>query len=673
MNPFSQKHGPRLPGRRSAYASALACTLALSTAVAQAQRAPSLQELKTLSLEELGEVRVTSVSKAEEALSQAAAAVAVVTNQDIRRSGATTLPEALRLVPGIHVARQTSNTWAVSSRGFSSTNSEKLLVLSDTRSVYTPLYAGVFWDAQDVLLEDVDRIEVIRGPGAALWGSNAVNGVINVTTKSSRDTQGFQATLHGGTEDKLGLGARYGGRVGKGHFRVYGKYSDRSTSFTTATIQRDDWQIGLGGVRLDLDTSARSDLTLQGEVYAGDVGRLTPSAAIMGRPGPTGLLRTHTGGGHVLARWSHRPSARSDVQVRAYYDRTHRNDPSFVDDLHTIDLDLQHRSSLGHRHEVTWGANYRFTSNHNESKVIFALDPPQSRDHVVSGFLQHQTQLGDSLRLTTGVKLEHNDFSGAEVQPSVRASWSMSRAQTLWGAVSRATRTPTRIERDIAIDIVSTDVAATRLLGNDDFDSERLVAFEAGYRWQHSTSLAVDVAAYHNRYRGLASLEVDSAFTSGGRTITPYVSKNLTDGDARGLEWTLTVAPTAKWRVATTAAGTWLDLTAHGQDANLGVSFEGSTPRYQVGLRSSWDLGQGLEVDVQSRHSAAIRRLPNSRGKGPRAYTEADIRLGWQAARYVELSLTGQNLLHAHHAEFGAASARGEIQRGVYASIAWRR
>jgi iron complex outermembrane recepter protein len=651
---------------------AASSTVGRGASTANAQQLPRPADLKTLSLDALQDVMVTSVSKVEETLSEAAAAVAVITNEDLRRSGVTSLPEALRLVPGIHVARHTSNTWGVGSRGFSSVNSEKLLVLTDTRSVYTPLFSGVFWDAQDMLLDDVERIEVIRGPGAALWGSNAVNGVINVTTKSARDTQGSHAALTVGSEEQATLSARYGGRIGTdAYYRVFGKFADRDSSFVTNTIQRDDWQIGHTGVRMDWDASRTTSLTLQGEVYGGEVGRLTPSATVSGQPGPGGLLRTQTRGGNVLARWTRSPSTASNLQLRVYYDRTHRTDPSFVDDLDTIDADLQHRSALPRRQEVTWGGNYRIMSNRNESKVIFALDPPSSRDQLVSGFVQHQVQLHDSFRLTTGTKLEHNDFSGAELQPSIRASWKPAPAHAVWGAVSRATRTPTRLERDIAIDVN----ASMRLAGNEAFDAERLVAFEGGYRWQHSTSVFVDVAAYHNRYRGLASLELGQRITSGGRTITPIVNENLTDGRARGFEATASVAPVDWWRLTATSAGTWLDLTPHGLDLNRGRFLDGATPRHQFGLRSLLDLGNQWELDAYFRHLTSIRRLPAiaSGGPGPAAYAEMDLRLEWRAAREVSLALVGQNLLHAHHAEFGSPATRGEIQRGAYASITWRR
>jgi iron complex outermembrane receptor protein len=633
-------------------------------------------DLKQLSLEELANIIVTSVSRGEQRLSDAPAAVAVVTSGDIRRSGATSVPEALRAVPGLHVARQTSSIWAVSSRGFSSTNSEKLLVLSDTRSIYTPLFSGVFWDVQDYLLEDIERIEVIRGPGAALWGSNAVNGVINITTKNARDTQGFYADTSAGSEEQFAAGARYGGRLGSGaYYRVFGKYADRDQTMGPAGIQRDDWQIGHGGFRADWDASTADSVTLQGEAYRADAGQLVPSVGVIGRPGPAGVLRVRASGGNVLARWRHRPSDASDLQVRVYYDRTHRNDPAFVDNLDTIDVDVQHRVARARRHEITWGANYRFTSNRNSGLGVFAVDPPDSRDQLIAGFVQDQIRLRDSLHLTVGTKVEHNDFSGAEIQPGGRVAWQPSARQTVWGAISRAVRVPTRLERDIAIDV--TDPAGNpvvRLLGDTAFEAERLVAYEAGYRWQPHRLVSFDVAAFHNRYEGLASLEQGIPFTAAGRTVVPIVNQNLTAGRTTGFEALVTATPTTWWRLSGSSSTLGMSLDPTGADLNRGAFLDGSTPRHQLGIRSAVDLGRDVQVDALFRRLSAIRRSPQiTTGDGLPGYAELDLRLGWRRWQQVEISLAGQNLLHGHHAEFGAAASRGEIERGVYVRLTWRR
>jgi iron complex outermembrane recepter protein len=656
----------------------LVCAFALFGSDIRAQTpAPraSIGALKKLSVEQLSDIEVTSVSRTSERLGGAAAAVTVVTNEDIRRSGATNIPGALRTVPGIHVARQTANTWAVSSRGFSSISSEKLLVLSDTRTVYNPLVSGVFWDVQNYLLQDVDRIEVIRGPGATLWGSNAVNGVINITTKSARDTQGLYVESTAGTEERAAAAARYGGRIGeRTHYRLFGSIVERDeTSIPTGPVA-DDWRIGYGGGRADWDSNDGRTLTIQGDIYAGSLGRLSPSVSITGRPGPVPPLDVDVGGGNVLARYRHRRSASSDIQLRVYYDRTHRDDPSFVDDLHTIDGELQQRFGFG-RHEVTWGINERFVINRNRGKVIWNLDPATSRDNLLSGFVQDQIAIRQDLRITVGTKLERNGFSGFEVQPSGRVAWDMSPQRMVWGAASRAVRVPTRFERDIAIDVTNpAGNPVVRLLGNDEFESEELLAYEIGHRWQMPRSIVIDLAAFHNRYDGLASLELEPPFVDSalGRTVRPLRNRNLSDGRAQGGEVLATISPYARWRVTATYAYLDLRIDAQGQDQNRGRFLDGATPRHQFSVRSFLDLPANVQVDAQLRSLSRVRRLPVVvSGAGIPGYTELDVRLAWRGWRQIELALVGQNLLHDHHPEFGPAEQRGEIQRGVYGKVAW--
>ena len=645
--------------------------------VAQTQDpATSISQLKKLSVEQLSDVQVTSVSRGAERLGGAAAAVTVVSNEDLRRSGATSVPDVLRLVPGIHVARQTANTWAISSRGFSAVTSEKLLVLSDTRSVYTPLFSGVFWDVQDHLLQDIDRIEVIRGPGATLWGSNAVNGVINITTKSAKETQGFYAETSAGTEDHVIAAARYGGRVGeRTYYRVFESYSNRDASFLPPGPTSDDWRLGHIGARTDWESGDGDSLTIEGDLYRGDIGRIAPSVTVIGRPGPAGDLTVGVSGGNVLGRYRRRGSGDSEMELRVYYDQTHRDDPSFLDDLHTVDGEFQHRLAIGTRQDVTWGISDRFMANENHGKGLFVLDPSSSRDNIVAGFVQHQLAIRRRAHLTLGTKLEHNDFSGFEVQPSGRIAWELSNTQTIWGAISRAVRVPTRLERDVAIDITppgSNPIG--RLLGNTAFESEKLVAYEVGHRWRMPHSVFVDVAAFHNRYSGLSSLEIESPFvnTADGRIVVPIRNENLSDGRTTGAEVLGTVSPRQTWRLTATYAYVDVDITTHGMDANRGKFYDGATPRHQVGLRSFLDLPRSFQFDAQLRSLSAVRRLPPvPSGQGIPGYSEMDMRLAWHGWRRIELSLVGQNLLHDHHPEFGPAAQRGEIERAVYAKVTW--
>lgn len=651
-----------------------ALLLANSSVSLSANAELSSTALKELSLEELMDIQVTSVSRKEESLASAAAAISVVKSEDIRRSGATSIPEALRFVPSLHVARRNSNSWALGSRGFSSINSEKLLVLSDTRSIYTPLYSGVFWDVQDYLLQDIDRIEVIGGPGAALWGSNAVNGVININTKRAQDTQGTYAeALIGNEEQEAGL--RYGGTTAGGlSYRVFGKHFERDSSSHPGATSQDDWRMSHVGFRSDWAASASDALTVQGDVYRGEIGQFSPSIVITGRPGPTGDLGTDASGGNVLARWRHTLRAGSELQLRAYYDRTTRDNESFRDELDTFDLDVQHHFSPTAHQDLTWGLAYRLTDNTNIGKGIFALDPRSSKDNLVSAFVQDQIGLADAVRLTLGTKLEYNDFSGFEYQPSVRLAWQLSPRHVAWTAVSRAARVPTRLERDIAVDLndpASNPIA--RLLGNRDFESEELLAYEAGYRWQPAEKLTLDVTAFHHRYEGLASLEVGAQFIAAdGRVVIPVVNRNLNDGRSTGASLLATMAPQKFWRV--TASYSYIDINIEpgGQDLNRGRFIEGATPRHQFGVRSLLDVGERWQIDVQLRHHSPIESLPDIvSGEGIDAYSELDVRAGWQATEQLAVSIVGQNLLHDEHIEFGTPEARGGIERSVYGKIAW--
>jgi iron complex outermembrane receptor protein len=636
----------------------------------------SMQQLARLSIEELMEISVTSVSKKRESLGGAAAAVAVVTGEDIKRSGATTIPDALRLVPGLHVARTSSNEAAVSSRGFSSVNSEKLLVLSDTRSIYTPLFSGVFWDVQDYLLEDLEQIEVIRGPGATLWGSNAVNGVINITTKPARQTHGTYFEALAGTEERSGVSARYGAETAAGvHYRVFGKHVERDDTF--ANLANDDnWRLTHLGFRADWDAGERDVFTVQGDWYDGTIGQLAPAVQLADRPGPQGPLRTDLSGGNVLGRWQHQLGAASDLQLRVYYDRTRRDDPSFRDVLDTGDIDLQYRVNLA-RNELVMGLNYRYTANDNSPGLLFRLQPQSANDELISAFIQDEIELSDALRLTIGTKLEENDFSGFEVQPSARFSWDVSEGQTFWTAVSRAARIPTRLERDIAID---TNVPASprapliQLLGNEDFDAEELSAYEAGYRWQVNSALGLDVAAFYNDYDDLASLELGQPFVRGsdGRLIVPVINLNLNEAITRGVEVLVNYSPLRAWRLSANYSFLDLDFARGAVDINRAAAVEGATPRHQLGLRSILEIGPNLQLDAQLRRLSSIRDIPTIRdGTGIDGYTELDVHVAWRVRPNWQISVVGQNLLDDHHLEFGAPGSRGAIERGVYGKVAW--
>jgi iron complex outermembrane receptor protein len=653
----------------------IAGSLVATSAFANLPDSGSLDALKRMSFEELMNVEVTSVSRTEEPLLDAAAAIAVVTRDAIRRSGATTLPDALRLVPGLHVGQQNSSAWAMSARGFSSITSEKLLVLSDTRSIYTPLFSGVQWDVQDYLLEDIERVEVIRGPGAALWGSNAVNGVVNITTRSARDTHGTYFEAGGGNFDRGWAAARYGGESSGGvHYRVFGKYRDRAGTSHLMTDTDDAWNFAHAGFRTDWDGQESDSFTVQGDVYSGDIGQLHPTVTIVGRDGPQGDLNIGVSGGNVLGRWRRHTSDSSDTQLRVYYDYSKRDDPSYEDTLQTADIDFQNRFVAGRRHEITWGASYRLTSNDNRSGGIFAVDPEKSDDQLLSGFIQDQISLAESLRLTLGTKVEDNDFSGFEVQPSIRVSWAPRPTQTLWSAISRAVRVPTRLERDIAIEALPPGSNPTAiLLGNPRFESEELIAYEVGYRWQALPGLSFDLALFYNDYQSLASLEFGEPYLEpSGRIVIPIANENLTTGHTRGAELLVGWSPRSNWQLTGSYTHIDMSLTPHGEDLNRGEWLEGSTPRSMAGLRSLLTLGERFELDAQLRYQSRIRAIPVAvtlENSQVDAYTEMDLRVGWQVNAQWDVSLVGQNLLHDDHAEFGPLDQRGSLERAAYLKV----
>jgi iron complex outermembrane recepter protein len=677
--PLSASTRAREPGQVAILRAAfLAAALAAASRGLHAQEIAASQvgQLKQLSIEQLSNVVVTSVSRSPQPLASAAAAVAVVTSGEITSSGAMNVPEAIRYVPGIDVAQETASQWAVSSRGFDSVNSPDLLVLSDGRSIYTPLFSGVFWDVQDYLMQDIDRIEVVRGPGAALWGSDAVNGVINIISKSAQDTQGGFLEAGGGNEENALAAAQYGGETGdQVYYRVFAKYQDHGPEDYPAGATPDNWRLGHTGFRTDWNTDAANAFTVQGDVYGGRIGEVSPAVNVIGRPGPPNPLIVGVDGGNVLGNWRHTDSADSDFDLRVYYDYTHRDDPTFLDDLGTLDLDFQDHFRLADAHAITWGLTLRTMDDRNKGKGIFALNPPDSTDNLVSGFVQDEISLPHSVHLTLGTKLEHNDFSGFEVQPSVRAAWDLTDTQTLWAAVSRAVRVPTRLERDIDIDV--TDPTASEvavLLGNHNFHSEEVLSFELGYRWRPLRDLSLDLATFRNRYTGLASLEFGTPFTdqATGQIIIPLRNENLIDGHSTGLEGLAMYSPVSWWRLSVNYSYLAMELTALGEDLNRDRFYEGATPRNQAGVQSYFDLPHNIELYGGLRILSAIRTLPEIvNGTGDPGYQELDLNAIWQATPHLKVSLEGQSLLHSDHVEIGDPQERSAIARSVFGQLTW--
>ncbi len=609
---------------------------------------PSANALKQMSVEELMDLQVTSVSKRPEKLFDTASAIQVVTGDDIRRSGATSVPEALRLASNLEVAQIDSRQWAITARGFNNVFADKLLVLIDGRSVYTPLYAGVYWDVQNLVLDDVDRIEVISGPGATQWGANAVNGVINISTKSARDTQGALVVASGGTALTDSAEVRYGGQVAPGvYYRVYIKYFDRGSSVRPTGLDADDsWRLGQTGFRVDADTAHDSHLTFQGDIYDGTVTR----------EGPDDI---HVGGGNVLGRWSRTLPDNSDVSVQVYYDYTHRVIPqSFAQDLHTYDFDSQYHHPIGSTQNLLVGVGYRLVDDSIINTPANAFLPPTASLQNYNAFVQDEIALAEDVHLTGGSKVEHNDYTGFEVEPSLRLAWKPVRNQTVWSAVSRAVRTPSRIDRDL----YSPATPPYRVAGGPDVVSEKLISYELGYRLQVDPRLSFAVATYYNDYTDLRSLEP----LNPPAAFPVQISSGLR-GRSAGAEFTADWHVTSGWKLH--AGYTELRVTSEPQvgsidrTTNRSISLD---PNHKAQLRSFWDIHKNWEFDTTVRYVAPIgyQQVPG--------YVESDARLGWDIAPAWNLSVVGQNLLHNHHAEFNPPGSRREIERSVYAKTTWR-
>ena len=654
-------------------------SLALLVAAASITSAANVDDdLTDLSLDDLMDIQVTSVSKKSESLTGAAAAIFVLTGDEIRRSGATNIPEALRLVPGLHVARVDAHTWAIAARGFNGTVSDKLEVLMDGRSLYTPLFSGVFWDAQDTFMEDIDRIEVIRGPGATLWGANAVNGVINIVTKSAADTQGFVGQVSAGDELEWQTAMRYGSRVGDdAHLRVYAKSFDRDDSERADGMDASDsHDMTQAGFRLDWARDERDHYTLQGDIYEAALDNpSTPPNNVAGDP-------DEAEGYNLIGRWTRKLSDDSDFSLQLFVDHTDRLAPGvFGETRDTYDLDFKHRFQLSDRHEITWGGGYRRSEDDqvNPPAALFSTQllflPDERTVETYNLFVQDQISLTDRLAITVGTKVEENDFTGTEIQPSMRFAWQRTPQNTIWGAVSRAVRVPNRLDDDILFQVAGAPPPPL-LTGNRDFDSEEVIAWELGYRLKPREDLLIDVAVFYNDYDDLRGVEPGAPGTLG-------TLENNYEGTSYGGEIALL------WRYRDNlrfwAGYSYLQLDLEPKSGSLDVGTEASednSPTNQALLRAEWNVLPNVEVGGTLRY---VGEVPNQVSGTPTStldsYTELDLKLAWFPSREWELALTGQNLLDESHPELGtdrtgataaSASAVSEVERSVHATVTWR-
>lgn len=643
---------------RHLQAAALACALAAAPASAHADVEASLSgDLTQLSFEDLANLRVTSVSKRSERLADAMASVFVITAEDIRRAGATTLPEALRLAPNLHVAAVSASGYAITARGMNGSNSSapnKLLVMIDGRSVYTPLFSGVFWDAQDVLMEDIERIEVVSGPGGTLWGVNAVNGVVNVITRDSAGTSGGLLSAGVGNHESR-LAWRKGGALASGgHYRVHASARRHDNTETAAGTPMDDaGRMVQAGFRVDAPRWG-GELTVMGQVYDGREGQPEPGAVSVSGYA-LALDDIDFRGGHLLARWERDLGASGTVSLQYYFDRTERVvPPTFAEDLDIHDLQFEQQLPARGVHRLSWGFNYRHSVDRLENSAIIAFLPAQLQQKWVAMYLQDDVSLGERAELVAGLRVEHNDYTGVEVLPNLRLAWRPTDRQLVWAAASRAVRAPSRLDVDAYIP----GTPPYLLDGGQRVRAEVADVLELGWRGQLGDDVSLSATAFHTRYDHLRTQEVDPSFTF-------LVFDSKMEGRVHGLELWGTWQATPAWRLrgGLVVQDTRLRLKPDSNDAPAPLA-AGHDPSHHWQLRSSWSFGGNRELDLGLRHVARLERWDID------PYTALDLRFGWWLRPDLELSVAGHNLLGSH-GEYRDRATRTEHEPRAYAQLRW--
>jgi iron complex outermembrane recepter protein len=661
-------------------------------AAPDSEKSGEATDFTEFSLEELKDVVIVSASKKPEMVSNTAAAVYVITQEDIRRSGVTSIPEALRLAPGVHVARITATEWAINIRGLNSQFAQNLLVLIDGRSVYTHVFSGVFWDIQDTVLDDIDRIEVIRGPGAAIWGANAVNGVINIITKRADQTQGGQAVVLGGSQEQS-ASVRYGGTLdNQAYYRVYGKFfnrgdlSDVTTNLDSQSSDpnnaepSDNWRSGRGGFRVDMEPGhglpegSANSFTLQGETYRNRYDKEFQRSSII-FPGVAtnqgdGSSTSEAMGWHLQGTWQHTIASDSATKLQIYHDYTNKDYDPGSGHVHTTDLEFQHHLTLAKRHAFVWGLEYKNINDQFDDSANISMNPADLSQNLWSVFLQDEIALQPKRwTLIIGSKFEHNEFTGMEIQPSIRALYKPDEVVSVWAAVSRAVRVPSRLELhgqttdQVELPDVNPNAPVEVVThGNSDLDPESLIAYELGLRLKPKSTLWIDTSLFYNSYDDLIGLELIDSDLANNRYDLGYA--NNTSGQAYGMEMALDWKATDKWLLETTY--TYLhSLIKENKvdDPTLAALItKGSNPRHSFSIRSYYDVTPDIDFDLWFRY---VGRLPE---RNIDSYTVLDARLAWRVRPKVELSLVGQNLLESGHSEFSSL----EIDRSIYGKIDWK-
>jgi iron complex outermembrane receptor protein len=648
----------------------------LSPASVHAQQA---DDLTAKSIEDLMNIQITSVSRKEEELSRTAAAVFVITQADIKNSGATNIPDLLRMVPGIYVAQINANTWAITARSFNARFSNELLVLLDGRSVYSPATGGVFWDVLDIPLEDVQRIEVIRGPGGSIWGANAVNGVVDIISRNASDTRGAMVSAGSGSLDP-GFGTvQYGGAIGDStDYRLFAKYFDfnRSPNLPGENAA-DDWHLLRGGFRIDRKLSPADTLTAEGDMYTGEEGVNTGFGPSIFAPGVSDAYSVPLAGGFFQADWKHSPSSRWDTSLQFSYD-TYERDDTLREARQTFDLQFQHHFLIGNRQDLIWGLEDRYSISATDGNFFVSLAPPNIDSNLFSAFVQDEIALlPDRLYLTLGTKIEHNYYTGVNAMPTARIAWTPSRRQTLWAAFSRAPRTPADLDIAVRVNFLTVPNPAGlptvfSIFGNRNFQDENLNAYELGYRREISTRLSVDAALYYSDYSNQQTDEPLPPFVDStplpAHLVVPVTYRNLMHGEAHGIELAAHWKATDRWTLSPGYAfeRIHMHLSPLSQDSDSVADAEGSTPVHSAQLRSQFTLTHALSWNTSAYFSARLADPVEP------SYTRLDTGLSWQFAERSSFAVFGQNLLRDHHTEFADSSSSVQtmlLKRSVYAQL----
>jgi iron complex outermembrane recepter protein len=637
--------------------------------------------LKNLSLEELSQIEVTTPSKTPTRAFQSAAAITVITGEDIKRSGALSIPEALRLAPGVEVARIDGNKWSIGIRGFGSRLSRSVLVMIDGRTVYTPLFAGTYWEVQDTLMEDIDRIEVIRGPGGTIWGPNAVNGVINVITKDARDTKGTLASIGGGNEEQGFANFRYGGGDKQFGYRIYGKAFTRSPEIHSDGRNFDDWRAAQTGMRMDWTNRHQDTFTVQGDLYDEEAGERVQATSYTQPYSQIIDGNALLSGGNIMGRWARVLSDGNDIQIQTYYDRTNRHEPNFGENRNTFDVDFLQRLRLPARQQISWGLGARVGPVH-DIEVVSGLTflPSDRTDYLLTGFLQDDIGLIEQrLTLTLGTKVLRTNFTDVSLEPSARLLWTPTQQDTLWAAFTHGLRTPSDAEENFDLSgFIGTAPNGTpifaRFNANPSFAPEQLNGYELGYRRLLGRKIYLDIATFYNHYHDLFDEEIagpiaPEATPAPAHLLLPAQFRNGLRGATEGGEIAPEWRPTTFWRLRGSYSYLHMNLGKAPGSGDIGTAptIEGSSPGHEVTVQSSIDIRKSFQFDLAYRFISA---LP---GQLVPSYSTGDARLAWRRGQ-LELSLVGRNLLQPSHFESGGdPGPLVAIKRSVYAKIAWTR